>query len=142
MAKHYPGLPAADGFVYNYYNAAWAFAQGLAAAGGDLSKLQASMPRTLASGYQVSNGGKVKLDARNQAVQDQYPLQVVKGADGAIFPSVVGYVPAVDQTFAGLFKTSSPAPGRTQPPCKKLTTPWQGKIKVVKGGVITNAVIK
>ncbi len=38
---------------------------------------------------------------------------------------------------AGLFKKSSPPPGRTQPPCVKKSTPWQGKIKVVKNGVIT-----
>ena len=28
-------------------------------------------------------------------------------------------------------------PGRTQPPCKKLKTPWQGKIKVVTNGKVT-----
>ena len=52
-------------------------------------------------------------------------------------------MPNVDQTFGGLFKPSSPAPGRTQPPCvKKSSLPWQGKIKVVKNGVITTEVIK
>ena len=51
----------------------------------------------------------------------------------------VAYVPNVDQSFGGLFKPSSPPPGRSQPACKKLKTPWQGKIKVVKNGVVTNA---
>ena len=51
VAKHYPGLNGgnyADGFVYNYYNAAWAFVQGLTKSGGVTgAKLQAAMPRTL-----------------------------------------------------------------------------------------------
>jgi branched-chain amino acid transport system substrate-binding protein len=146
VAKHYPGLNGgnyADGFVYNYYNAAWAFIRGLQASAGQLgAKLQSSMPRTNRSGYEVSDKGIVRLDANRQAVQDQYPLQIVKNADGSIGTAVVGYVPNVDQTFGGLFKKTSPPPGRTQPPCVKKSTPWQGKIKVVKNGVITNQVIK
>jgi branched-chain amino acid transport system substrate-binding protein len=146
VAKHYPGLNGgnyADGFVYNYYNAAWAFIRGLSASAGQSgAKLQASMPKTNASGYEVSDKGIVKLDGNRQAIQDQYPLQIVKNADGSVGTAVVGYVPNVDQSFGGLFKKTSPAPGRTQPPCVKKKLPWQGKIKVVKNGLITNAVIK
>jgi branched-chain amino acid transport system substrate-binding protein len=146
VAKYYPGLNGgnyADGFVYNYYNAAWALVRGLTASGGQLgAKLQASLPRSNRSGYEVSDKGIVKLDANRQAIQDQYPLQIVKNADGSIGTAVVGYVPNVDQTFGGLFKKTSPAPGRTQPPCVKKKLPWQGKIKVVKNGVITNQLVK
>jgi branched-chain amino acid transport system substrate-binding protein len=145
VAKHYPGLNGgnyADGFVYNYYNAAWAFIQGLQKSGGQLgAALQRAMPRTLKSGYEVSDGGTVKLDGNRQAIQDQYPLQITRSGN-TIVPSVVGYVPNVDQSFGGLFKKTSPAPGRSQPPCVKKSTPWQGKIKVVKNGVITSQVIK
>ena len=91
---------------------------------------------------QVSNGGMLHLDSRRQAIQDQYQLQLVKNADGSVGPTVVASCPNVDQSFGGLFKPSSPPPGRTQPPCKKLKTPWQGKIRVVKNGRITNQVIK
>jgi branched-chain amino acid transport system substrate-binding protein len=146
VAAIYPGLNGgnyADGFVYNYYNAAWALVQGLEKSGGALgAKLDAAMPRQLRAGYQVSNGGLVKLDSRRQAIQDQYELQLVKNADGSVGPVVVAYVPAVDQSFGGLFTPSSPPPGRTQPACKKLKTPWQGKIKVVKNGVITKQILK
>ena len=86
--------------------------------------------------------GVVKLDTRRQAVQDQYPLQVVKNPDGSIGTKIVGFVPNVDQTFGGLFKPSSPAPGRAQPQCVKKSLPWQGKIREVKNGVITNTIIK
>lgn len=146
VAKHYPGLNGgnyADGFVYNYYNAAWALVQGLTkSAGATGLKLQSALPRSIRPGYQVAGGGLLKLDSNRQAIQDQYPLQVVKNADGSIGTAVVGFVPNVDQSFGGLFKKTSPPPGRTQPPCVKKKTPWQGKIKVVKNGVITNQVIK
>jgi branched-chain amino acid transport system substrate-binding protein len=143
MKKWYPKLPASDLFVYNYYNAAWALVRGLQGSGGQVgAKLQAALPRTNASGYEVSDRGIVKLDSRRQAIGDQYQLQLVKNADGSVGPQVVAYVPNVDQTFGGLFKPSSPPPGRTQPACKKLKTPWQGKVKVVRNGVITNQVIK
>ncbi len=143
MKKWYPDLPAADGFVYNYYNAAWALVQGLNKSAGNVgAKLQASLPRTLRSGYEVSDKGLVKLDVNRQAVQDQYPLQLVKNADGSVGTAVIGYVPNVNQSFGGLFKRTSPPPGRTQPACVKKKLPWQGKIKVVKNGVITKQVIK
>jgi branched-chain amino acid transport system substrate-binding protein len=146
VAKVFPGLNGgnyADGFVYNYFNAAWALVQGLNKSKGALgAKLWASMPRTLKPGYQVSNGGVLRLDGNRQAVQDQWPLQIVKGADGKLTLSVVGFVPNVDQSFGGLFKKTSPPPGRSQPPCVKVKTPWQGKIKVVTNGVVTNQLIK
>jgi branched-chain amino acid transport system substrate-binding protein len=146
MAKHYPGLNGgnyADGFVSNYYHGAWALVQGLQKSKGQVgAALQAALPRSIKSAYQVSNGGVMKLDGNRQAIQDQYPLQIVKNADGSIGTSVVGFVPNVDQSFGGLFKKTSPAPGRAQPPCVKKSLPWQGKIKVVKNGTITNEVIK
>src|SRR6266545_4265969 len=144
VAKTYPGLNAgnyADGFVYNYYNAAWTLVRGLQKAGGDLNKVQASMPRTNKSGYEVSDKGTVVLDSNRQAVQDQWPLQIQKGPKG-LTTAVVGYVPNVGQSFGGLFKKSSPAPGRSQPACKKQKLPWQGKIKVVKNGKVTATTLK
>ena len=145
VAKIFPGLNGgnyADGFVYNYYNAAWALVQGLNKSHGALgAKLQSSLPRTLRPGYQVSGHGVLHLDKNRQAIQDQWPLQIVrKGGKPAL--TVVGFVPNVTQSFGGLFKKSSPPPGRTQPPCRKLKTPWQGKIRVVKNGVVTKGVIK
>jgi branched-chain amino acid transport system substrate-binding protein len=141
--KMYPAQNVDDGFFYNYYMAAKALIQGLTKDGGAVgSKLQAALPRSIQGPFQISNGGNVKLDSRRQAIQDQYQLQLVKQKDGSVAPVVVAYVPAVDQSFGGLFKPSSPPPGRTQPACKKLKTPWQGKIKVVSNGKITNQILK
>ena len=143
MNSTYPKLPADDGFVYNYYMSAKALVQGLQKSGGAVGvRLQAALPRSIDAPFQISNGGKVKLDSRRQAIQDQYQLQLVRNADGSVGPTVIAYVPAVDQSFGGLFKPSSPPPGRSQPACKKLKTPWQGKLKEVKNGVITNKIIK
>ena len=50
-------------------------------------------------------------------------------------------MPSVDQSFGGLVKPTTPD-GRTVPACKKVVPPWQGKIKIVKNGVITNQVYK
>ncbi len=143
MKKLYPSIPPDDGFTVNYYNAAHALVIGLQKSGGAVgAALQKAMPRALDEPFQISNGGKTKLDARNQAIQDQYQLQLVKNKDGSVGPTVVAYVPGVDQSFGGLFKPTSPPPGRTQPPCKKVHTPWQGKIQEVVNGKITNNVIK
>ncbi len=145
IAKWYGAakLNPADLFVANYYNAAWALVQGLTASGGQLgAKLNAGMPRKLKEGYAVSNGGYARLDSRNQAIQDQYQLQLVKNADGSYGPTVVAYVPGVDQSFGGLVKPTDKPYGRTVPACKKIVTPWQGKIKIMKNGAITNQVIK
>jgi branched-chain amino acid transport system substrate-binding protein len=139
----YPKLPTDDGFVYNYYNAAWALVQGLNKSHGAVgAALDAALPRSIKPGFQVSNGGVLHLDSRRQAIQDQYQLRLFKNPDGSIATRVVAFVPNVDQSFGGLFKPTDPPPGRTQPPCKKAHTPWQGKIKVVSNGKITNQVIK
>ncbi len=150
MTGVYPDLPAADGFVYNYYNAAWALIQGLEASGGDLTTLADNMPRELMSGYEVTNadddvvssGGIVFLDDNRQAVQDQYPLQIVEGDDGAPTTVVVGMVPNVDQTFGGLFTADSPPPGREQPPCEDVDLPWENNIRVVENGEISEDLIE
>jgi branched-chain amino acid transport system substrate-binding protein len=146
VAKTYPGLNGgnyADGFVYNYYNAAWALIQGLQKSNGAVgAALQQALPRSIKPGYQVSSNGVVRLDANRQAIQDQYPLQIVRNSDGTIGTKVVGFVPNVNQSFGGLFKKTSPPPGRTQPPCVKKKLPWQGKIRVVNNGRITSQIIK
>ena len=137
------GFNVTDSFVYNYYQGAHALVLGLQKSGGALgAKLDAAMPRTLKEGYQVSNGGIVRLDANRQAIADQYPQQIAKGPDGKPAASVVAFVPNVDQSFGGFFKRTSPPPGRTQPPCVKHRFPWQGKVRVVSDGVITKQLIK
>jgi branched-chain amino acid transport system substrate-binding protein len=136
------GFNVTDSFVYNYYNAAHALVIGLTRSKGALgATLQADLPRTLRTGYQVSNHGLVRLDSNRQAITDQYPQQIVVGPDGKPAAKVVGYVPGVPQSFGGFFKKTSPPPGRKQPPCVKHKFPWQGHIRAVTNGKITNKII-
>jgi branched-chain amino acid transport system substrate-binding protein len=141
--KWFPGqADINDGFFYNYWNAAWALVQGLNKSNGAVGPaLQRALPRTLRPAFQVANGGVLRLDSRRQAIQDQYPLQIVRKA-GKPAVTIAGYVANVDQTFGGYFGPNKKAPGRSVPACVKRKLPWQGKIKVVKNGVITNQVIK
>jgi hypothetical protein len=126
-----------------YVFATKALVEGLNKSGGATgARLQSALPRTLSAPFNISNGGNVKLDANRQAIQDQWPVQIVRGANGDPAVTLTGYVPNVDQSFGGLFKKTSPPPGRTQPPCVKKTLPWQGKIREVKNGRVTNTVIK
>jgi branched-chain amino acid transport system substrate-binding protein len=142
--KWFPGVADVnDGFFYNYWNAAWALVQGLNKSNGQVgAALQRALPKTLKPAFQVANNGILRLDSRRQAIQDQYPLQIIRGAGGKPAAAVAGYVPNVDQTFGGYFGPNKKAPGRTVPACVKRKLPWQGKIKVVKNGRITNQVIK
>jgi branched-chain amino acid transport system substrate-binding protein len=143
-SKWFTGQNVNDGFFYNYWNATWALVQGLNKSNGQVgAALQRAMPKTLRPGFQVANGGVLKLDSRRQAVQDQYQLQIVKAeGTGAVTTTIAGYVANVDQTFGGYFGPNKPAPGRNYPPCVKKKLPWQGNVRVVKNGVITSEVIK
>ena len=142
--KTYPGIwDFNDGFFYNYYQGTRALVEGLKSSNGAVgAALQAALPRSIFAPFELSDNGKVKLDANRQAIQDQWPVQIVKGPDGGPKVQLTGYVPNVDQSFGGLFTKNSPAPGRTQPPCVKKNLPWQGKIQEVKDGVVTKTLIK
>jgi branched-chain amino acid transport system substrate-binding protein len=143
-SKWFPGVADVnDGFYYNYWNAAWAVVQGLNKSNGLIGpQLQRALPRTLKPAFQIANNGVLRLDSRRQAIQDQWPLQIVKGKDGKPAAAVAGYVPNVDQTFGGYFGPNKPAPGRNYPLCQKKKLPWTGKIQVVKNGVVTKQYIK
>jgi branched-chain amino acid transport system substrate-binding protein len=141
MAKNYPKIPAEDSFTLNYYRSAHALVLGLEKSNGAVgAALQRALPRVIDDPYQLSNGGKVRLDSRRQAIQDQYAMQI--NASGKFGISMAGYVPGVDQTFGGTFGPNKPAPGRNFPGCSKRKLPWQGKIQVVKNGKVTSQFIR
>ena len=56
----------------------------------------------------MSGTGVLKLDSRRQAIQDQWPLQLVKNADGSVSAQIVGFVSNVDQTFGGYLQPVEP----------------------------------
>jgi branched-chain amino acid transport system substrate-binding protein len=141
MKRYYPKIPAEDSFTLNYYRSAHALVVGLVKSKGRVgAALQRALPRVIDDPYQLSSGGKVRLDSRRQAIQDQYAMQI--NPSGKFGISMAGYVPSVDQTFGGTFGPNKPAPSRAFPPCVKRKLPWAGKIREVKNGKVTNSVIK
>jgi branched-chain amino acid transport system substrate-binding protein len=141
MAKIYPKIPAEDSFTLNYYRGAHALVVGLQRSNGRVgAALQRALPRSIDDPYQVSSGGRVRLDSRRQAIQDQWMMQI--NPSGAFGIRTYGFVPNVDQTFGGTFAPNKPAPGRNFPPCVRKKLPWQGKIKVVANGRVTNQVVR
>jgi branched-chain amino acid transport system substrate-binding protein len=142
VAKYYgTSIPAEDSFTLNYYRGAHALVLGLQKSGGRVgAALQKALPRVIDDPYELTDGGKVKLDKRRQAIADQYLMQI--NATGKFGIHTAAYIPNVDQTFGGTFGPNKPAPGRAFPPCAKRTLPWQNKIKVVANGKVTNQVVK
>ncbi|MEK6209387.1 MAG: ABC transporter substrate-binding protein [Pseudomonadota bacterium] len=129
------GSQAASGFVYNYFNNTHALIIALQAVGGDLSRGQKELQAALGTVQLDAGYGTLTLDENRQGVQDQYVSQLyTKGGQLAI--KTIRYIPAVDQTFGGTFSSSTPAPGRTFPPCTKRSLPWVGHSKNVVNGVI------
>jgi branched-chain amino acid transport system substrate-binding protein len=70
--------------------------------------------------------GRVHLDKNRRAVIRVYYQQLIEKG-GKLAVKTVGYIPGVDQTFGGTFSSSTPAPGRSFPPCTKRKLPWIGK---------------
>jgi branched-chain amino acid transport system substrate-binding protein len=141
MKRYYPKIPAEDSFTLNYYRGAHALVVGLQKSGGRVgAALQRALPRVIQDPYQLASAGRVKLDSRRQAIQDQYLMQI--NATGKFGIKTAAYVPNVDQTFGGTFAPNKPAPSRAFPACTKRKLPWQGKIKVVANGKVTNQVVK
>ena len=126
---------AASVFTYSYFVNTWGLIEALKQVKGDISGGQKDLQDALAQVSLNAPYGKITLDENRQAITDQYYLQLVEG-DKGLATKTQGSVPDVDQTFGGTFSDSSPAPGRTYPPCEKRNIPWLGKTekpKVVGG---------
>jgi branched-chain amino acid transport system substrate-binding protein len=132
-AAAYRRIGAETEAAVDYYRAARAIVEGLERSKGRAgAALHAAMPRAVSDPY-----GRIRLDSRRQAVHDQWVLQVVPNG-----VKLIANVPAVDQSFGGVFGPSKLAPGRAFPPCVKRKLPWQGKLRVVRNGKVTNALVR
>ena len=127
----YTGLKdhAGSVFVLGYWSAMTALGQALTKVNGDLSNGQSALQAALASTVVQGPYGQISLDSNRQAVFDNWIVQITPPPSGSNVPGIktVLRVPHVDQTFGGFFSTSTPAPSRTDPACKKGTPPpWYG----------------
>ena len=122
---------ASSTFTYGYYINTWGLLQGLKAVGGDISGGQKALQKAIGKVKLNSPYGPVSLDANRQAILNVFYQQLYL-KDGKLAVKTVGEVPGVTQTFGGTFSTSTPPPGRTNPPCTKRSLPWIGKETVPK----------
>jgi branched-chain amino acid transport system substrate-binding protein len=122
---------ASSVFTVNYYDAAWALDKALTAVHGDLSNGQSALHRALATASLPDAAyGPIRLDSNRQAIVTNYIAQVTN-AGGKPGTHTIYAVPGVTQAFGGTFTTTTPSPGRGQPPCVKRSLPWQGKEQAV-----------
>jgi branched-chain amino acid transport system substrate-binding protein len=122
---------ASSTFTYGYYINTWGLLEGLKAVGGDISGGQKALQKAIGKVALKSPYGPVSLDANRQAILNVFYQQLYL-KDGKLAVKTVGEVPGVTQTFGGTFSTSTPPPGRTNPPCTKRSLPWIGKETVPK----------
>jgi branched-chain amino acid transport system substrate-binding protein len=125
---------ASSVFTYNYYNAMQGLVSGLEQVKGDISGGQKALQQALAKTEVDGAYGKITLDDNRNGVADNYVAQIVKG-DNGYTAKTIAKIPGVEQTFAGTFSSSTPAPDRTNPECKKGSAPpWVGKAESVSFG--------
>jgi branched-chain amino acid transport system substrate-binding protein len=123
-------------FTYNYTNAMEAFATALESVNGDLADNHAALREALATTELPDAAyGPIKLDQYRNAVTDNYVQQIVKTDDGYGVKTILK-IPAVEQTFGGVFTPETPSPDRDNPECKKLDAPppWVGNAEEVNFG--------
>jgi branched-chain amino acid transport system substrate-binding protein len=114
-------------FTVNYYDAAWALDKALTAVKGDLSNGQSALHAALAkTSLPDAPYGPITLDQNRQAIVTNYIAKITPTGVHTTYA-----VPGVTQSFGGTFTTTTPSPGRGQPPCTKRSLPWQGKEKTV-----------
>jgi hypothetical protein len=90
---------------------------------GDLSDGERRFMAALAKVELDAPNGHVRLDAHRQAIAPNYLNRLELNPKGQLAVRTFETVPAVEQTFGGLFSPTSPPPGRTNPPCKRGTPP-------------------
>jgi branched-chain amino acid transport system substrate-binding protein len=134
LAAAYPELEGtgASVFVYGYYTAMEAVAQGLEAVEGDLSDDHAAFREALTNLELEAPLGTIRLDENRQAIMDNFLQQIVEdqNGDGVVDVKTIKTIPEVDQTFAGFFSPETPSPDRENPACEEATPPpW-----TVQGG--------
>ena len=126
-------------FTYGYYTAFNALIKGLEAVDGDIAdqkQLQDALAKVELSGADAP-WGEVKLDDNRQAISNVFVKKIVKDANGDGVPDVKTFrrIPAVDQSFGGVFTADSPAPDRNNPKCEKgEAPPWVGNAEDISFG--------
>ncbi len=127
LGTEYPELEgtASSVFVYGYYTAMEAIAQGLEQVDGDLSDDHAAFRDALSNMTLEAPLGPIRLDENRQAIMDNFLQQIGEDQTDDGIPDVqtIKTIPEVDQTFAGFFSPETPSPDRTNPKCETAEPP-------------------
>ncbi len=127
-----PSVGLTFGFGYGFYTAGLALTTAMEATGGDISPaaLQGALTgMTLDAPY-----GSITLDANNQGIVDTFVQQLVLEGDEVV-AKTVAIIPAVDQTFGGVFDETTEPPSQSAPGCVEADLPWIGNAIPVVDGV-------
>jgi len=127
-----PSTAMSFGFGYGFYTAGLALTTAMEATGGDISPaaLQGALTgMTLDAPY-----GSITLDGNNQGIVDTFVQQLVLEGDEVV-AKTVAIIPAVDQTFGGVFDETTASPGQDAPGCVEADLPWVGNAIPVVDGV-------
>jgi branched-chain amino acid transport system substrate-binding protein len=122
-------------FTYTYWANMDAALQALEQVNADLSDGHAAFREAL-QGVTVKGGyGDITLDENRQAVLDNYVQQVVATDDGFGVKTILR-IPAVEQTFGGVFTADTPSVDRENPQCVPLDPPppWVGNAEELNFG--------
>ncbi len=127
-----PSTALSFGFGYGFYTAGLALVTAMEATGGDISPaaIQGALTgMTLDAPY-----GSITLDDNNQGIVDTFVQQLVLEGDEVV-AKTVNIIPAVDQTFGGVFDETTEPPSQSAPGCVEADLPWVGNAIPVVDGV-------
>jgi branched-chain amino acid transport system substrate-binding protein len=131
--RFFPGLapqpraPTDHTVVIPYRDAMEAVLEALERSHADLSHGQRAFRDALSHVVLGSPNGRIRLDARRQAVAPAYLSRVE--LDGRKNPALqtIRVIPNVDQTFGGLFGPTTSAPSSAGPACRRARPPRWGR---------------
>ena len=96
-AKQPNTFPTQSIFALLYYQAAVPLLDAIDKSGGDLSDNQAALRDALKATNWTGPGGKLTLDENNQAIVDNFLIEVVEGADGSLVQRNISESKGVEQ---------------------------------------------
>ena len=132
VAKWYPELTAAaDGFVYNYYNAAWALVQGLERPAVDLTRLSGALPRSSSRATRsptrtASSLRRIRLARTARRFRTSIRSRSWTGEDGAPLPRSSAWFRTSTSRSAASSRRRAPARPRAAA-VRGAATPWAGQ---------------
>jgi branched-chain amino acid transport system substrate-binding protein len=126
FAAHFPQFPkttAQDALRIPEYTAVEAVVSALARTHGELGEGEADLRAALAGGVVDAPQGRLLLDRDRQVVGPAYLERIVERPGGGATTRSVRTLTGVEQTFGGIFTSTSPSPSWTDPVCKRASPP-------------------